>query len=490
MDWNNDGQADLVTGEQDGHIRVYLGSAGGLGAFSYVEVGGADFVADGGFSKPDVVDWNKDGKKDLVVGDGLGFVHLLRNTGSDANPAFSADQSVKVGADSLSVADNGARSSPVVADFNGDGKKDLLVGAGDGQVYFFENSGTDAAPAFAAAGVAVQAGGSVLNVGYYARPEVSDWDADGALDLICGNGNGQVYYYHAQSPPPTVSIGDASIAEGNSGTTVLSFPATLSAPASAAVSVRYSTADWTATLADNDYAEAKGTLVFAAGQTTGKIDVVVNGDTKVEADEKFYLNLYHPTGLVIGRGQAVGTILNDDSVAPTPRMQAIVSWPKKAKAVIQNQQTKAIDFGAVAVRAAGPMRVISLTNTGTANLVLWKLRLAKGFKLVDRFPSTVSPGKTGKFTLQMGTTKRGTCRGNISFYTNIGSSSLFWFPVAGQVVAADKAVAASPRAFVQPAAGSLGVFCTRLVKPEGIVQELFETPPLVQASDGKSIAEP
>ena len=316
MDWNNDGQLDLVTGEQDGHVRVYLNSASGLTAFSYVQVSGANYVAAGNFAKPDVVDWNNDGKKDLVVGDGNGDMHLLLNTGTDASPVFATATTLKAKGTTtnLSVGSSG-RASPVVLDWDHDGKKDLLVGETYGKILYFQNVGTDAAPQFSQNPIALSVGGTQISVGYYARPEVSDWDNDGILDILCGNGNGQVYYFHVNPPPPpppTISISDASVTEGDGGTKVLSFAVTLSAAPVEPVSVRYVTDDWTATLATGDYQEAKGTLAIAAGQQTVSIDVVIYGDTVVEEDEKFYLTLWQPTGVVLGRAQAVGTILNDD----------------------------------------------------------------------------------------------------------------------------------------------------------------------------------
>ncbi len=115
--------------------------------------------------------------------------------------------------------------------------------------------------------------------------------------------------------PPTLSIGDASAAEGNSGTTPLTFPVTLSAAASQAVTVHYTTSDGSAT-APSDYAAASGTLTFAAGEKTKTIAVSVVGDLVMEPDESFTVTLSSPVNGVIDKATATGTISNDDTAAP------------------------------------------------------------------------------------------------------------------------------------------------------------------------------
>src|SRR5216117_392831 len=99
---------------------------------------------------------------------------------------------------------------------------------------------------------------------------------------------------------------------GNSGTTNAVFTVSLSNPSSQTSSVNYATANITATLADNDYQSASGTLTFAPGQTTQTITVLVNGDTKFEPNEFFRLILSNATNSFIADSQAIGTIVNDD----------------------------------------------------------------------------------------------------------------------------------------------------------------------------------
>ena len=111
---------------------------------------------------------------------------------------------------------------------------------------------------------------------------------------------------------PSLSIGDVSILEGNSGTKNAAFVVTLTPAATSTVTVNYATANGTAT-AGSDYVAKSGTLSFPAGTTTQTIAVVVNGDAAVEPDETFTVNLTGASGATIARAQAVGAIVNDDT---------------------------------------------------------------------------------------------------------------------------------------------------------------------------------
>ena len=119
------------------------------------------------------------------------------------------------------------------------------------------------------------------------------------------------------SPPPpptlpTLSVTDASVMEGNSGTQDLAFTVSLSAASTTPVTVAYATANGTAT-AGSDYTAATGTLTFAAGQTSQVVHVKVTGDTTYEANETLTLALSNASGATVAHGTATGTILNDDA---------------------------------------------------------------------------------------------------------------------------------------------------------------------------------
>jgi hypothetical protein len=114
---------------------------------------------------------------------------------------------------------------------------------------------------------------------------------------------------------PSVSVGDASVTEGNAGTTQLSFPVTLSAASSQPVSVTYATADGTAT-APSDYAAANGTLTFNPGETSKSISVNVVADLAIEQDEALTVTISGAVGATIAGAGATGRITNDDTQVP------------------------------------------------------------------------------------------------------------------------------------------------------------------------------
>ena len=148
---------------------------------------------------------------------------------------------------------------------------------------------------------------------YYIAITAYDADADGTDDQTDGNES----WYSDEvsaipgSPPPSLSIDDVTVVEGDAGTVDAVFTVSLSAASDQQVAVDYATADDTAT-AGSDYEVISGTLTFPALTTSQLITVVVNGDTLDELDETFFVNLSNPTNATIADGQGVGTIEDDD----------------------------------------------------------------------------------------------------------------------------------------------------------------------------------
>src|SRR5262249_20218748 len=96
-------------------------------------------------------------------------------------------------------------------------------------------------------------------------------------------------------------------------TTSFTFTVTLSAAYDQAVTVSFQTVNWTATTGDNDYVARTGTITFKPGETTKTITIDVQGDSKREADETFYLDLFgNSTNSLLDKKRGIGTIVNDD----------------------------------------------------------------------------------------------------------------------------------------------------------------------------------
>ncbi len=151
----------------------------------------------GDYAIPCVADWNGDGRKDLIVGDRYADkVAVFYNVGSDDAPVFNTFSNLQAGGIDIQHLSVGCGApAPFVCDFDHDGRRDLLVGTGaEGSVFFYRNTSTDAAPVLAP-GVELMVNGSPLVVAARATPFVYDWDGDGLHDLLCGDGNGYVSFF-------------------------------------------------------------------------------------------------------------------------------------------------------------------------------------------------------------------------------------------------------------------------------------------------------
>lgn len=117
---------------------------------------------------------------------------------------------------------------------------------------------------------------------------------------------------------PALSITDASVVEGNSGQAALVFTVRLSEASAKEVSVKFATANGTATTGEADYVAKSGALTFAPGETTKTVTILVNGDTTVEGNESLFVNLSGARNATLADARGAGTILNDDSAVQPP----------------------------------------------------------------------------------------------------------------------------------------------------------------------------
>jgi hypothetical protein len=113
-------------------------------------------------------------------------------------------------------------------------------------------------------------------------------------------------------PVTSLSIGDASVVEGDSGTTTAAFTVSRSGDTSQAASVQWLTVAGTGTAGEDFVAVGTTTLNFGPGETTKTVSVTVSGDTAVEGNETYVVRLGSPAGATIVDGSALGRITNDD----------------------------------------------------------------------------------------------------------------------------------------------------------------------------------
>jgi hypothetical protein len=93
------------------------------------------------------------------------------------------------------------RLSPVVVDWDGDGKQDLVVGSQSGEVWFARNVRSKTQPEFTGY-TRLQTEGKDIHAGSEARIAVADLDGDGREDLLVGGGTGIVWFFQASQPNP------------------------------------------------------------------------------------------------------------------------------------------------------------------------------------------------------------------------------------------------------------------------------------------------
>src|SRR5262249_2466293 len=132
-------------------------------------------------------DLDGDGDPDMVGGERYGTLATFEN---EAVPFGPPSATLLTGsANPLSGQDPGARTGPALADLDGDGGADLVVGEDGGGFFYFENTGSVLTPAYVARTGAANPLGS-FDVGSRAKPLLVDFEADGDLDLIAGISDG------------------------------------------------------------------------------------------------------------------------------------------------------------------------------------------------------------------------------------------------------------------------------------------------------------
>ncbi|HJY64102.1 MAG TPA: FG-GAP-like repeat-containing protein, partial [Ignavibacteria bacterium] len=134
---------------------------------------------------PAIADLDNDSKKDMILGAFDGKLKYYRNTGTLANPVFTFTAS------QLNTVDVGQSSAPALADLDNDNDFDLLIGNSDGKLHYYSNNGNASVFNF----VFVTNNYQGIFVGNDSSPTLSDLDSDSDLDMLVGNRLGLIYYY-------------------------------------------------------------------------------------------------------------------------------------------------------------------------------------------------------------------------------------------------------------------------------------------------------
>lgn len=227
FDWDGDGDLDLIVGEEDGRV-AYLEHTGEIidGMPRFVPPRHfrqqATHVKVGALATPFSVDWDNDGDEDLLVGDTAGFISFVENLDGGDPPMWAAPVRLKADGETIRIQAgyNGSIQGPAeakwgytvlnAADWNHDGLTDLVVNSILGEVVWFENAGEPGAPRLAAAqplrvaweGTAPKPAWNwrdpepgTLVTQWRTTPCVDDLNGDGLNDLMMLDHEGYLAYY-------------------------------------------------------------------------------------------------------------------------------------------------------------------------------------------------------------------------------------------------------------------------------------------------------
>jgi hypothetical protein len=198
VDFDADGDTDVLSGSWPGDLYFFERNATG-GFEPPTKILDADDkpLNAGRASTVFAVDWDADKDLDLVLGDIGGDVYVVTNGGKQGDHKYGEPRKLELG-DLLK--NRKGDSGPVVADWDSDGKNDLIVGFGDGSVVWFRNIGQSGEPEFDGGSQLVAESGFGFNFSkakpgmWGARVKVCavDWNNDGRMDLLLGDRSGKI----------------------------------------------------------------------------------------------------------------------------------------------------------------------------------------------------------------------------------------------------------------------------------------------------------
>ena len=195
MDLDGDGKTDILSGSWPGPLYWFRRQTGDAFAPG-VELKNRDgaLIDVGHGTTPFAVDWDGDNDLDLVVGNLVGEIYLLANEGTPPMPAYGKPEPILVDGKPIKIREGDA--APVVADWDADGRADLIVGTEAGSVLWFRNAGTGKTPVLegpmtlvpeSPLGWGNDSARKPGDWGLRVKVCVADWNGDGRLDLLLGD---------------------------------------------------------------------------------------------------------------------------------------------------------------------------------------------------------------------------------------------------------------------------------------------------------------
>ncbi len=198
-DLDNDGDQDLLLGDYNGKIFVFIRNDIEPVESSYQNMGELNEIDLSGRSHPELVDIDSDGDLDLFIGENWGVIHFYENIGTEDVYEFSFVT------DLYFEIDVGYYSSPEFSDLDSDGDFDLFVGNQEGEINFFINTGSSTNAQFQ-----MDSSISFPYIGGNSNFSLGDFYGEGRLDVIAGLYTGGLYYLKGDSSG-TLDINDSNL---------------------------------------------------------------------------------------------------------------------------------------------------------------------------------------------------------------------------------------------------------------------------------------
>jgi len=227
MDWDKDGDIDLVVGQEDGRVAFIENTGKVVNHKLQFELPvffkqQADEVKFGALVTPYSVDWDNDGDEDLICGNTAGYIGFIENLDGANPPKWAEPVYLKADGEVIRILAgyNGSIQGPCeakwgyttlsVGDWNGDGLNDIIINSIWGKVLWYQNIGTKTNPKLAKAQpVKVEWNGKNpypswnwwkpkddnLVTQWRTTPLMYDWNKDGLMDLIMLDYEGYLAFF-------------------------------------------------------------------------------------------------------------------------------------------------------------------------------------------------------------------------------------------------------------------------------------------------------